>query len=214
MIHQFKSQCSTKKNQGEMKQLLSFLILLLACRPAHGIDIGGFVDYKGFRYQLANTTVDIDDDFSEMMTGNDDCTDVPCPYFDVPPTCNASYPTTDVRVVAMMKNWGSAYIAGPGGLYSIFTWLPSPVSYSLLDLSVPGKVALTEPEWKAHILLRCIIPCLPGTYLVGSSCVTLNSTAGDYQVNTNRLKVWIMILTGRKGWKGKEEEREMSILIE
>jgi hypothetical protein len=55
-----------------------------------------YVELNGFRYQLANAGVDAD---ASDLTG-DDCAALPCPSFAVPPTCSASYPTTDLATVA------------------------------------------------------------------------------------------------------------------
>ena len=128
--------------------------------------IGGSYDYNGFRYQLANPSVDVDQiDFS-----GDDCADYPCPYFAVPAGCSSSFYIPDG--VAQAKMWGTSFLVTPYGFSSPASWLQSPGSFSIVDtVSNPGSVALTTAGWEARILLQCNIPCAAGSYVTGSLCL-------------------------------------------
>ena len=140
---------------------------------------GGYVDVNGFRYQLANSAVDVDGfDFA-----GDDCAAFPCTFFPVPATCTATFTASsaDITTVATSKSWGAPFLASSSGIYSAVSWLPNPPAVVILDLSSPGYVALSDYGYQARILLRCQIPCPPGAILVGNSCS--NCSVGKYPSN-------------------------------
>ena len=154
------------------------ILLIAALVPAES-SVGGYVDVNGFRYQLANDAVDVDMfDFA-----GDDCPALPCVSFPVPATCTATFTISaaDITSVANSKSWGAPFIASTSGIYSAVSWLPNPPAVSILDLSVPGYVALSDYGYQARILLRCQIPCPPGSILIGNSCT--NCTVGKYPLN-------------------------------
>ena len=158
----------------------SFVLLLLLLLPMHAsATVGGYYDYNGFRYQLANAAVDVD---AVSVTG-DDCAATPCPSFAIPASCSASFPTTDLSTVALAKGWGTSFLAGPDGLYTVSAWLSNSNTLLVDTTSVAGSAALTDAGWDARIVLQCKIPCPAGTILIGSVCSACGvgkwSAAGD-----------------------------------
>ena len=146
---------------------MSFALLLLLLLPMHAsATVGGYYDFNGFRYQLANSAVDVD---VVDVTG-DDCVSTPCPSFVIPASCAVSFPTTDLSTVAQAKAWGTSFLAGPDGMYAVEAWLSNSDSLIVDTTSVAGAAALTDAGWVARIILQCKIPCPAGTVLVGSTC--------------------------------------------
>lgn len=147
----------------------SFLLNLLITLHYTSATLGGYYDFNGFRYQLANAAVDVDVlDFT-----GDDCPTAPCPTFQVPKTCNVSFQTTDLAAVATAKSWDTSYLASTDGMYPVTNWLLPPFGNPVIVdwTSNPGSVALTDSNWEARIVLRCSIPCPVGSVLNGTSCV-------------------------------------------
>ena len=146
---------------------------LLLPSPAYAV-VGGYVDVNGYRYKLANTAVDVD----VFDYAGDDCAALPCASFPIPATCNATFTTPDITTVVTSKNWGAPFVASSSGIYSAVSWLSNPSTASILDLSVPGYVALSDYGYQARILLRCSIPCPAGAILVGNACA--NCSIGTF----------------------------------
>ena len=145
--------------------------LLLALLPIASAVVGGYYDYNGFRYQLANSAVDID---TIDFTG-DDCSGFPCTPFAVPATCSATFDTSDVAAVAVARAWDTSFLATTDGLYPVTSWMLSPGSITLVDaISVPGSVSLNDAGWQARIILQCRIPCPSGSILIASVCSPCN----------------------------------------
>lgn len=132
------------------------------------------MDVSGYRYQLANSLVDVD----VVDYSGDDCLSLPCTYYAVPSSCTATFTTSSLAAIIIAKAWNAPFIATSTGVFSVVDWLPNPTTSSMIDTSVSGFVAMSDYGWQARILLQCAIPCPPGAILVGNSCV--NCSVGTY----------------------------------
>ena len=143
--------------------MLPWILLSLAASAS----AGGYLDYNGFRYQLADPSVDS----TAVDLLGDDCAAFPCSVFTIPATCNISFPTTDMVTVAQSKGWSTSYLVTLDGFYPTDDWMLPPAAFSIVDaVSTPGSVTLTDAGWHARIVLRCKIPCPSGSVLVGTAC--------------------------------------------
>lgn len=162
----------------DSETMMRVMMMVLCCALGPRLScavVGGYVDVGGYRYQLANSAVDVDTvDFA-----GDDCPSLPCTYFSVPSTCTATFGSTSIATVVESKTWSAPFLATSTGVYSVVSWLPNPTSVSVLDaVSVPGSVGMADYGWQARVLLQCAIPCPPGAILVGNGCV--NCSIGTY----------------------------------
>ena len=141
--------------------LLLVLLFCLAPSPALGAP---YIDYNGFRYQLANPAANAD---LTDLTG-DDCAATPCPSFAVPSTCSATYSTTDLASVAQLNGWSTSFLAAADNvLYPVNDWLTSPGTVAIVS-TTSGQTQLAESGWSARIVLRCRIPCAAGSVVTAT----------------------------------------------
>jgi hypothetical protein len=151
-----------------MRNIICFLIKLIQLQHVTAA-VGGHYDFNGYRYQLANPSVDVD---IVDFTG-DDCPSTPCPTFQVPSTCNISFSTSNLATIAIAKSWHASFLASTDGIYPVTTWMTSPSSsLVIVDWTTnTGYVALTDFGYQARIVLQCSIPCPLGSVLNGNTCV-------------------------------------------
>ena len=137
------------------------VLLLLALLSPALASPGGYVDYNGLRYMLADPSIDV----VNVDFAGDDCASLPCASFVLPVGCNVSTSSS----VALMLPWSTSFLATTTGISPVVDWMPVPDVGSLVSVT-SGSVSLIDFGYQARILLQCLMPCPDGSVLNGTVC--------------------------------------------